>query len=305
MEFANLNVICIKCKPAHFMIYKYSKKTVKMTKFGAIIYFLTLWCIGITRAQTLGAETILVETSMGNMRLKLYEETPLHKANFLKLVREHFYDSLLFHRVINSFMIQGGDPDSKKAKYGDTLGNGGLPYTVAAEISPKLIHKKGTLCAAREGDDVNPKFESSSCQFYIVQGKIRTPEDLKKAEDRINKTAYTNAARAFMRSEFGKALKTQYDRLKTENKADSADIVNKKIEENIKLELAKKPVYAMSDLQKTTYTTIGGTPHLDGTYTVFGEVIEGLEVLDKIAAVKVDGNNRPEKDVRMKMSLIK
>lgn len=260
--------------------------------------------MGPAAAQTLGKETVLLETSMGNMKIKLYEETPLHKANFLKLVNEHTFDSLLFHRVINNFMIQGGDPSSKRAKKGDTLGNGELGYTVPAEINPNLIHKKGTLCAAREGDDVNPKFASSSCQFYIVKGSVKTPEDLKKAEDRINKTHYTNAARTVMKSEEGKMLKALYDKFKMEYKTDSADITNKKIEALIKAETDKKPVYAMSDLQKTTYSSIGGTPHLDGTYTVFGEVIEGLDVIDKISAVKTDGNNRPEKDVRMKMSLL-
>ncbi|MBK7310588.1 MAG: peptidylprolyl isomerase [Sphingobacteriaceae bacterium] len=277
----------------------------KITKFNQYIFFLSLLGLSKMGAQTLGKETVLIETSLGNMKVKLYEETPLHKLNFLKLVSDHVYDSLLFHRVINSFMIQGGDPTSKKARPLDTLGNGELGYTVPAEINPKLIHKKGTLCAAREGDDVNPKFASSSCQFYIVQGKVRSPEDLKKAEDRINKTASTNAGRAVMKSEEGKMLKAQYDQYKAANLADSADIINKIIESMIKEEIVKKPVYAMSDLQKTIYSTVGGTPHLDGTYTVFGEVIEGLEVIDKIASVKVDGNNRPEKDLRMKITLIK
>jgi peptidylprolyl isomerase len=277
----------------------------KITKFNQFIFFLSLLGLSKMGAQTLGKETVLIETSMGNMKVKLYEETPLHKLNFLKLVSDHVYDSLLFHRVINSFMIQGGDPTSKTAKPIDTLGNGELGYTVQAEINPKLIHKKGTLCAAREGDDVNPKFASSSCQFYIVQGKVRSSEDLKKAEDRINKTAKTNAGRAVMKSEEGKMLKAQYDQYKAANKADSSDIINKIIESMITEEIAKKPVYAMSEHQKNMYSTLGGTPHLDGTYTVFGEVIEGLEVIDKIAAVKVDGNNRPEKDVRMKITLIK
>lgn len=277
----------------------------KFTKFGQFIFFLSLLGVSKMGAQTLAMETILIETSMGNMKLKLYEETPLHKANFMKLVSEHFYDSILFHRVINGFMIQGGDPNSKKAKPADTLGNGELGYTIPAEINPMLIHKKGTLCAAREGDDVNPKFASSSCQFYIVQGKVRSPEDLKKAEDRINKTATSNAGRAVMKGEQGKMLKTQYDRYKGENKLDSAELVSKQIELMIKNEVSKSPTYAMSDLQKTTYSTVGGTPHLDGTYTVFGEVIEGLDVIDKIAAVKVDGNNRPEKDMRMKITIIK
>ncbi len=276
-----------------------------MTKFGRIIYFLSLLGLSKMGAQTMGKETILIETSYGNMKVKLYEETPLHKVNFLKLVNDHFFDSLLFHRVINTFMIQGGDPTSKRAKPADTLGNGELGYTVPAEINPKLIHKKGVIAAAREGDDVNPKFASSSCQFYIVQGKIKTPEELKKAEDRINKTAATNAGRAVMKSEEGKMLKAQYDQYKKANIADSAELINKIIEGMIKEELAKKPVYTMSEYQRTSYSTVGGTPHLDGTYTVFGEVIEGLEVIDKIAAVKVDGNNRPEKDVRMKITLVK
>jgi cyclophilin family peptidyl-prolyl cis-trans isomerase len=276
-----------------------------MTKFGQLIFFLTLLGLSKMGAQTLGKETILIETAMGNMKLKLYEETPLHKVNFLKLVSEHFFDSLLFHRVINNFMIQGGDPNSKRSKSSDTLGNGELGYTIPAEINPKLIHKKGTLCAAREGDDVNPKFASSSCQFYIVQGKVRSTEDLKKAEDRINKTASVNAGRVVMKSEEGKVLKMQYDKYKAENNLDSAEAVNKRIELMVKNEVSKKAPYIFSELQKSSYSTVGGTPHLDGTYTVFGEVIEGLDVIDKIAAVKVDGNNRPEKDVRMKITLIK
>lgn len=276
-----------------------------MTKFRAFICVFSVFTYQMVVCQTLSKETLVLETSMGTMKLKLYEETPIHKANFLKLVNEHFFDSLLFHRVIQNFMIQGGDPVSKHAKYGDTLGDGEIGYTLQAEIIPQLIHKKGVLAAAREGDDINPKFESSACQFYIVQGKVRTPEDLKKAEDRINKAAFTNAARKIMKSDEGKALKALYDRFKTENKLDSADFVNKKIEALIKTEVDKKPTYAFSEYQKKMYTTVGGTPHLDGTYTVFGEVIEGLDVLDKIAAVKTNKKDRPESDVRMKIKLHK
>lgn len=276
-----------------------------MTKFERIIAGFLVLNVFWLGGQTLSKETIVLETSYGNMKLKLYEETPLHKANFLKLVGNSFYDSLLFHRVINNFMIQGGDPVSKRAKEGDTLGNGEIGYTIPAEIDPKLIHKKGTLCAAREGDDINPKFESSACQFYIVQGKVRTEEDLKKAEERINRNSYNAAARNFMKSEQGKVLKSKYDAYKAANMLDSADLVNKSIELMIKVEARKKPAYFFSDYQKKTYTTVGGTPHLDGTYTVFGEVISGLEVIDKIAAVKTNANDRPIKDVRMKMRLEK
>jgi peptidylprolyl isomerase len=255
-------------------------------------------------SQTLSKETVLIETKLGSMKLKLYEETPLHKSNFLKLARGHFYDSLLFHRVINYFMIQGGDPLSKQAKPGDSLGHGDLGYTVPAEIRPELIHKKGALAAAREGDDVNPKFESSASQFYIVMGKQRNMQDLKKYEDRINNTHFTNCARAFMKTEEGKALKQIYNRLKAENKSDSAELVNARIQEKIKAEHLKTPEYKFSQKQIDAYTSIGGTPHLDGTYTVFGEVIEGLEVIDKIAAVKADARNRPLEDIRMKITVL-
>ena len=211
----------------------------------------------------------------------MFEETPLHKANFLKLVNEKVFDSLMFHRVINGFMIQGGDLLSKRANPGDSLGHGDMGYSVPAEFNPKLIHKKGRLAAARESDDINPKFESSASQFYLVVGKKRTLEDLKKYEDRINKTHYTNCARQFMKTEDGKKSKQLYNRLKSENKLDSAEIVNQQIETAIKTEHLKTPEYKFSKEQIEIYTVNGGTPHLDGTYTVYGEIIEGLDVLDK------------------------
>lgn len=260
---------------------------------------------GSLTAQTLSKETILMETPYGNMKIKLYEETPLHKANFLKLVNEHYFDSLLFHRVINNFMIQGGDHLSKYAAPGDSLGHGDIGYTVPAEFNAALIHKKGRLCAARDGDDVNPKQASSATQFYIVMGKKRTPEDLKKYEDRINKTHYTRCAREFMKTDEGMALKKEYNRLKNENKTDSAALVNSKIENRIQAEHLKTPEYKFNQYQTDTYTTVGGTPHLDGTYTVFGEVIEGMEVIDKIAGVKTDKRDRPLEDIRMRVSILK
>lgn len=274
-----------------------------MTKFASInLILLFFYCSDII-GQTLSKETIKLETSLGTMKIKLYEETPLHKANFIKLAKEHYFDSLLFHRVIANFMIQGGDPLSKHARAGDSLGHGEIGYTIPAEINPNLIHKKGTICAARESDDINPKFESSPCQFYIVQGKINSLEDLKKKEDRINKTRYNNAARMVMKGPEGKALKLKYDRLKLENKIDSAEMVNKTIETMIKAETDKTKEYSFSDYQKKMYNSVGGTPHLDGTYTVFGQVIEGIEVIDKIASVKTDKRDRPLKDVRMKISI--
>lgn len=259
---------------------------------------------GTLSAQTLSKETILMATPYGSMKIKLYEETPLHKANFLKLVKEGYFDSLLFHRVINYFMIQGGDHLSKHATSTDTLGHGDLGYTIPAEFNSTIIHKKGRLCAARDGDEVNPLQASSATQFYIVMGKKRTLEDLKKYEERINKTHYTRCAREFMKTEDGRNLKKEYNRLKNESKTDSAALVNVRIEEKIQAEHLKTPEYKFSQYQVDTYTTIGGTPHLDGTYTVFGEVIEGLEVIDKIAGVKTDKRDRPLENIRMKVTLV-
>lgn len=193
---------------------------------------------------------VLIETSYGNMTVELYNETPQHRDNFLKLVNEGFYNDLLFHRVINGFMIQGGDPNSRDAKPGAPLGNGNLGYTVPAEFVKGLIHRKGALAAARQGDMVNPTKASSSCQFYIVQGNVWTNDMLQMMSQRMGKT--------------------------------------------------------FDQQQIDVYTTVGGTPHLDYDYTVFGQVVEGLDVIDKIAAVNCDpATNRPLEDVKMKISVLK
>ncbi|MDY5969467.1 MAG: peptidylprolyl isomerase [Bacteroidales bacterium] len=191
---------------------------------------------------------VKIETPYGDMKVRLYDETPLHRDNFVKLVRQGFYDSLLFHRVIRDFMIQGGDPQSKNAAAGTMLGNGTTGYTIPAEFNPALMHKKGALAAARMGDPVNPKKESSGCQFYIVQGNVWDTTQLQALARHYGKT--------------------------------------------------------MTKEQMEVYSTVGGTPHLDGEYTVFGEVVEGLDVIDKIAAEPCDRADRPVKDVRMKITLV-
>lgn len=187
-------------------------------------------------------------TNYGRIVLLLYDETPLHRDNFIKLATNRVFDGLLFHRVIEKFMIQGGDPTSKGAEPGKMLGDGTLGYNIPAEFRPELFHKRGALCAAREGDMVNPKKESSASQFYIVQGRVWNTEEL----DNLQK------------------------RMKREIPAEQRDV----------------------------YTTTGGTPFLDGEYTVFGEVIEGMEVVDKIAAVKCDKNDRPLEDVRIEKVIV-
>jgi cyclophilin family peptidyl-prolyl cis-trans isomerase len=190
---------------------------------------------------------VRITTDLGEIVVKLYDSTPLHKANFLKLVEQKFYDSLLFHRVISSFMIQGGDPTSKFSQPGEILGNGGADMQrIPAEFRPELIHLKGALAAARDG---NPEKASSACQFYLVQGKILTDSELDMMQQR-NNIKYTPEQRA-------------------------------------------------------AYKTYGGTAFLDQNYTVFGMIVSGMEVVDKISSLPKNAMDRPNQDIRMKMEIIK
>ncbi len=256
-------------------------------------------------AQTYGKETILISTPYGNMKLKLFNETPLHSNNFLKLVKQGFYDSLLFHRVINNFMIQGGDPDSKRCNDTAVLGNGDVGYWIPAEFNPKIYHKKGMLAAAREGDDVNPAKESSGSQFYIVMGKTYDSIALKKAEIRVNKAVVNKINYNVGFGGKSPELKKYYMRLYSQGKNDSINYLVRQLTDPISIaEYNKTPHYTYSPEQKKTYATLGGTPHLDNNYTIFGEIIEGLEVIDKIAAAKTDKNDRPKENIRMKITVI-
>jgi cyclophilin family peptidyl-prolyl cis-trans isomerase len=189
---------------------------------------------------------VLLQTSMGDIRIRLSDSTPLHRDNFLKLVKMHYYDGLLFHRVMKDFMIQAGDPESRTARPGQQLGNGGPGYTIPAEFRSTLFHKKGVIAAARLGDQFNPQKASSGSQFYLAQGKKFTDAELDEME----------------RTRLG----------------------GRKIPEN----------------QREVYKTLGGIPHLDQGYTVYGEIVSGLEVVDKIAAVSTNrGTNRPLEDVKI------
>ncbi len=206
------------------------------------IFLLILVCFSLlAEAKKNKNKFVVIETNKGSIKIEVYNDVPQHAANFLKLVKEGFYDSLLFHRVIPSFMIQGGDPDSKNAPSKQILGNGDLGYKVPAEFKlPTYYHKKGALAAAR---DNNPEKASSGCQFYIVVGKIFTDADLNNMEQRGR--------------------------------------------------------FKYSEQARTDYKTIGGTPHLDGDYTVYGQVITGQEIVDAISLVPRDTNNRPNEDVRI------
>lgn len=240
---------------------------------------------------------VTFKTSYGDMVAILYDETPKHKANFVKLAKEHYFDSLLFHRVIAGFMIQGGDPNSKKAKPGEPLGMGGPGYTVDAEFNPKFFHEKGALSAARLGDGQNPTKASSGSQFYIVQGTIIPESNME--ELKIDQMKLNMAFRQFMQNP---ASKPVIDSLNQVYMTGDMEAYKKKLfalVPRIEKETNTKIMRDVSAEKIKAYTTNGGAPHLDGDYTVFGKVIKGLEVIDKIAAVQKDGGDRPLEDVRM------
>lgn len=247
---------------------------------------------------------VKIETPQGTMIAVLYDDTPLHRDNFVKNIRDGVYKDLLFHRVIHEFMIQGGDPDSRTAQAGQQLGNGTLGYTIPAEFRPNHYHRKGVLAAARMGDDVNPKKESSSCQFYIVHGKVFEDTVLTMMEGRINQQMKNQIFNELLvKPEHAGLLKKAQDAVAGKNQAALQEVINI-LNPAIEEEFAKRGAFAFSAEQRKYYTTQGGAPHLDGNYTVFGEVIEGMEVIDKIAKEKTDAYNRPLTDVKMNITLI-
>lgn len=243
---------------------------------------------------------VLIKTEFGEIKVKLYDETPEHKNNFIKLVGEGFYNDLLFHRVMNKFMIQGGDPASKGAPAGTRLGGGSPDYTVPAEFISKFFHKKGALAAARKGGPSNPEKRSSSSQFYIVQGDLFTSGKLDTMAQMIN----TRAKNELMKVKFTEANVELSEFRKTQNQ-EGFNLCVAGLREEVDSIFETKPQFEFSEEQIAAYTTVGGYPSLDGEYTVFGEVVEGFDVLDKIAALEVDGNNRPLNNVKMEVELVK
>lgn len=219
--------------------------------FKKFIIFLLLGILPLS-LHSQDKEGVIVElkTSLGDIRILLYDSTPLHQQNFIILAREGYYDGQIFHRVIRNFMIQAGDPNSKGAAKGESLGSGDPGYTIPAEFSPDLYHKRGALAAARSGDAVNPKKESSGSQFYIVQGQVFSIEQL-----------------------------------------------------NAFVKMGKHAAFTSEEIE--SYTTIGGTPHLDGAYTVFGEVISGLDVVEKISLLPTDAYDRPREDISFQVKILK
>lgn len=258
----------------------------------------------LTPAKVTGGDEEIhfeIYTSFGTMKGKLYNSTPVHRDNFVKLAREKYFDSLLFHRVINQFMIQGGDPESRNAKPGQMLGNGGPDYTLQAEIIDTLFHKKGVLSAARQGDNVNPEKRSSGSQFYLVQGKVYTEQMLATQAQRINMQKKSQLISEYLRKPENKAVLDAVMYCQQNRLTDSLNKIATRIEPQATEGIEE---YQFSEAQVKAYTTIGGTPHLDGSYTVFGEIYEGLDVIDKIAIVPRDSHDRPTTDVKMAIRII-
>lgn len=238
---------------------------------------------------------VLMKTDKGDIKIKLYNETPKHRDNFLKLVKDGTYEGLLFHRVIKDFMVQGGDPESKNAPKGKMLGAGDVGYTIPAEfVYPKYYHKKGALAAARQGDQVNPQKESSGCQFYIVTGKKYSDQELLSMENQMNEAKVTNIFNDIARKNIAKIRELQ------QKKDQNAlyDLQEQIYAQAVK-EAEKMPDFKFTAEQIADYRNIGGTPFLDNQYTVFGEVVEGLEVVDSIQVVKTDRGDRPVDDIRI------
>jgi len=245
----------------------------------------------------------LISTKYGDMEVLLYDKTPLHRDNFIKLSNQGFYDSLLFHRVIKNFMIQGGDPESKNAPANKMLGNGGPGYTIPAEFDTSLIHKKGVLAAAREGDNINPEKRSSGSQFYIVQGTTFFDSQLNQMEQRINLQAKQNYIKNYITN--NPSVKSKLDSLqKIRDRAGISKFVSG-IEKSEKANIDAVAGFKYSAKQREIYKTIGGTPHLDGAYTVFGEVIKGMNVIDSIAVVKTGKADRPIEDIIFSIKILK
>jgi peptidyl-prolyl cis-trans isomerase B (cyclophilin B) len=241
------------------------------------------------------ATKVIIKTTKGDIRVRLYDETPKHRDNFIKLAKEGYFDGTLFHRVIKDFMIQGGDPDSKDAPKGKRLGTGGPDYTIPAEfVYPQYFHKRGALSAARLGDEVNPERESSGSQFYIVWGKTFKESELKQMEKQMAMQQEQQVFQSLAAAHRDEIM----DMRRNRDRNGLMQLQDKLIEETkAKCKEMGKPTFTPEQVE--TYTTVGGTPFLDNQYTVFGEVEEGLDVVEAIQNCKTSRDDRPEEDIKM------
>jgi peptidylprolyl isomerase len=267
---------------------------------GIMKLFLVPFFILATSCNTPGDNTnslVVINTTVGDIKIKLYDETPLHRDNFIKLVTSGIYDGVSFHRVIKDFMIQTGDPKTRlnpTVALPEDLNN----LTIPAEFNPKFFHKKGALAAARQGNEVNPQMRSSGSQFYIVQGVKYTDDELNQAEQKINSNIKQGV--------FVRLIRETADSIKTAAQPINDGIIQEIASTKMFNYLAEYQEYKIPEEQRVVYKSSGGTPRLDATYTVFGEVVEGLDVVDKIAAVQTDASDKPLTDVRiLKIKIVK
>lgn len=261
-----------------------------MRNYLWLLLFLCISC----KSYNDGNTYVRIDTDYGKIVVKLYKQTPFHSQNFAKLVNEQFYDSVIFHRVIKDFMIQGGDPTTKHAIKGKQYGETDAGYLIESEFVDTLFHKKGVLAMARESDDVNPYKKSSSSQFYIVVGKVYTDKELDMLARKLNRQR-RERVRQIVYEEFFNSGK--FD-------SNSQIIPEQVIDRKIDSLMFYTPLINITEAKRKAYTTVGGTPHLDGDYTVFGEVVEGMDVVEKISLVKTDNNDRPFNDIKMKMRVL-
>jgi peptidylprolyl isomerase len=241
--------------------------------------------------------TVLIKTSLGDIKIKLYDSTPIHRDNFIHLVNSHFYDGISFHRIIKNFMIQTGDPETKSGS-SKNMPDSIKTYTITAEFNNLYFHKKGAFAAARQGDDVNPHKRSSGTQFYIVQGVKFSDDELNQVEQRINSNMKQGKFNTFMKATTDSVRMT------------GNEVTNAEIQQIASIKmfqfLSSYKDFKLSDDQRNIYKTSGGTPRLDGNYTVFGEVIEGLDIVDKIAEVPTDSNDKPLNEIKIiKIKIVK
>jgi cyclophilin family peptidyl-prolyl cis-trans isomerase len=239
---------------------------------------------------------IKILTDKGEIVIRLYNQTPKYRDNILKLSQEKFFDGQIFHRIINNFVVQGGDPSTKKALPDSLYGNNDSGYLIDAEFVDSLIHKRGAVGMAREGDDINPEKRSSGSQFYIVKGKVFTNEQLNELEKKKDSQKKANL--------YKKLISEKISTNKSLNKIDTVSI-SLEVSMTIDSIFDSYPKFKFTQRQREVYTTIGGIPHLDGNYTIFGEVVKGMDIVDELSSVQTDTNDRPLKDIKFSISVLK
>lgn len=268
-----------------------------MPRFLIVIFIIAVF----SSSATAQSNKIKVSTNLGNMTFMLYDDTPKHRDAFLELVNDGYFNETLFYRVIQDFLIQGGSKSSRNAPAGKRIGYGDPHKTVDDEILPHYFHKKGALCAPRQPDEVNPFKQSDISQFFIIKGRVYTEGELDTMEIAVNRPVRNKIIKKYLTTEVKAELDVLREMKEVEEFRKIADQVKQQIETEYSLHTG---LLEFSDQQRKAYTTIGGYPDLDGKYTIFGECLSGFDVIDKIASLETDKNNRPLTDVKMTVTVL-